>query len=206
MPAPRTPQAARSGPDPAGLDFTARIRPLVADMAQRVPDLRHIDHRRVAISFSQTRRACRHGMYASLTPLRFAGGELHTLRRGRRWGIQRLYDAAGVEMLYILTFYLPRFLDLQLREKLATVIHELWHVGPAFDGDLRRHGGRCYAHGSSKRDYDAEVNRLTDDWLSLGPPPAIYDFLHYDFRQLLQRHGRIYGTKIPTPKLVPLDR
>ena len=113
-------------------------------MATRLDQLRHVDMSRVAVSFSQTRRAGSQGMFASLTPLRFAGGRMHVFRRKRRWGIQRLFDPDGLEMLYILTFYLPRFLDLPLREKLTTVLHELWHIGPKFDGDVRRLGSRCY--------------------------------------------------------------
>ena len=66
-------------------------------------------------------------------------------------------------MLYILNFYLPRFLDLPFREKLTTMLHELWHIGPKFDGDVRRLGGRCFAHGSSQKQYDAHVEAL------LGP-------------------------------------
>ena len=89
-------------------------------------------------------------MFASLTPLRFAGGQRHTLRRGRQWTLQRVCED-GREMLYILNFYLPRFLDLPLDEKLTTVVHELWHIGPRFDGDLRRFGGRCYAHSGSQK-------------------------------------------------------
>ena len=143
---------------------------LCDDMVARLDQLRHVDMSRVAVSFSQTRRAGSQGMFASLTPLRFAGGRMHTFRRKRRWGIQRLYDPDGREMLYILTFYLPRFLDLPLREKLTTVLHELWHIGPKFDGDVRRLGGRCFAHGSSQKQYDAHVEALLDRWLSLGPP------------------------------------
>ena len=86
-----------------------------------------------------------------LTPLRFEGGRLTSVRRTGRWTIERLYDEAGREMLYLLSFYLPRFLEHPLREKLATVVHELWHIGPGFDGDLRRHPGRCYAHSHSQR-------------------------------------------------------
>ena len=63
-------------------------------------------------------------MFASLTPMRFAGGQTHVVRRQRRWAIQRLYGPDGREMLYILTFYLPRYLDLPFREKLTTVLHE----------------------------------------------------------------------------------
>jgi predicted metallopeptidase len=124
-------------------------------MVRRVPELGHIDPAYVAFSFCQTRKAVSHGMYASLTPLRFAGGRTETVRGGRRWGIQRLCDESGREMLYLLNFYLPRYLNLSLREKLVTTIHELWHIGPRFDGDLRRFGGRCYAHSGSQKRYEA---------------------------------------------------
>jgi hypothetical protein len=30
-------------------------------------------------------------------------------------------------------------------------------------------------------------------------------FLHLHFRQLVVRHGRVYGRRVPVPKLVPLD-
>ena len=80
-------------------------------------------------------------------------------------------------MLYILNFYLPRFLDLPLDEKLTTVAHELWHIGPRFDGDLRRFRGRCYAHSGSQRKYDAQVKRLVAAWLAAAPPAGMFEFL-----------------------------
>jgi predicted metallopeptidase len=200
-----SPQYHRRDPPAEGFDFTGHVRRLCDDMVARLDQLHHIDMSRVAISFSQTRRSGAQGIFASLTPLRFADGQLHTFRRKRRWGIQRLYDPDGREMLYILTFYLPRFLDLPLREKLATVLHELWHVGPRFDGDVRRLGSRCFAHGASQKQYDAHVSALLDRWLSLEPPSSVYEFLQPTFRELMARHGRVYGRKVPAPKLVPLD-
>ncbi len=190
---------------PAGFDFTAHMRRVCEDMVGRVPALGHIDFGRVAVSFCQTRKAVSHGLYASLTPLRFAGGRTETVRHGRRWGIQRLTDSAGREMLYLLNFYLPRYLELGFREKLTTIVHELWHVSPEFDGDLRRFGGRCYAHSGSQKRYDAHAAALAERWLAAGPAPALYGFLQYSFHELAARHGRIYGRKIPTPKLFPLD-
>jgi predicted metallopeptidase len=178
------------------------MRHLCEDMVARLDWLRHIDMARVAVSFSQARKATSHGMYASLTPMRFAGGRTHTIRGGQKWGVQRLCAADGREMLYILTFYLPRFLDLPFREKLSTVMHELWHIGPRFDGDVRRYGGRCFAHGSSQERYEHHVERLVNAWLASGPAESVYEFLRYDFHQLLARHGRVYGRKIPTPKLI----
>ena len=114
-------------------------------------------------------------MYASLTPLRFAGGR-HTPSAAAGNGRSSGSCEGGREMLYILNFYLPRFLDLPLDEKLITVVHELWHIGPRFDGDLRRFGGRCYAHSGSQRKYDAEVKRLVAAWLAPGPPAGALRF------------------------------
>ena len=195
----------RRRPIATGFDFTLHMRRLCDDMTARLDQLRHVDMSCVAVSFAQTRRAGGQGMFAALTPLRFAGGRMHTVRRKRRWGIQRLYDPDGREMLYILNFYLPRFLDLPLREKLATTLHELWHVGPKFDGDLRRLGHRCFAHGSSQKQYDAHIEILLDCWLTLHPPESLYDFLQLDFRGLTVRHGRVFGRQVSSPKLVPLD-
>jgi hypothetical protein len=192
-------------PPSSGFDFTLHMRRLCDDMVARLDQLRHIDMSRVAVSFAQTRRPGTLGMFASLTPLRFADGQMHSFRRKRRWGIQRLYDDDGREMLYVLNFYLPRFLDLPFREKLATTLHELWHVGPKFDGDVRRMGGRCFAHGPSQKRYDAHIEALLDRWLGFRPPESLYDFLRLHFRELATRHGRVYGRKVPVPKLLPLD-
>lgn len=191
-------------PARAGFDFTLHMRRLCEDMVRRLPELRHIDLDRVAVSFTQARKNTLHGVYATLTPLRFVGGREETVRRGRRYGIQRLYDPAGREMLYILTFLLPRFLDLEFREKLNTTVHELWHVSPGFDGDVRRFSGRCYAHSGSKKRYDEQVENLVDRWLAMEPPEPLFAFLRHDFRGLAVQHGGVFGTTISSPKLIPL--
>jgi hypothetical protein len=186
-----------------GFDFTAAMRTVCADMAARLPELRHIEMPRVAVGVRSARHRMPHGIYATLTPLRFAGGRDRDVRRGRSYRIQPLIDAAGGEFLYLLCFYLPRFLDLPLEGKLSTIVHELWHIGPHFDGDLRRHEGRCYAHGRSQRDYDAAMDRLAQQWLAADPPPHLYEFLAAGYDDLLAEHGRVRGERWPTPRLVP---
>lgn len=185
-------------------DFTARMRLVCQDMTGRLPELGHIDLDRVLVCFKQARKRVPHGLFASLTPLRFAGGSATTIRRGRHFTIERLIDRAGREMLYVLGFYLPRFMDLKFREKLITIVHELWHISPAFDGDLRRHAGRCFAHTTSQKQYDAQMHRLAQRWLSLGPPEPLWGFLRGDMEELLARHGRIVGVKVPRPRLIPV--
>ena len=187
-----------------GFSFTTGMRRFCADAVARTPALGHIDLDHVAVSFAQARKRTQRGMYASLTPLRFAGGSLNCRRQARAYTMQRLYDAQGREIYYILTFYLPRFMDLPFREKLITVFHELWHISPLFDGDLRRHAGRCYAHTHSQKQYDAEMDALVRQYLAASPPASLYDFLQYDFAGLVTQYGKIYGTKVRRPRLLRL--
>ncbi len=189
-----------------GFDFTAAIRTLCVHACGHVDDLAHINMHHVAVGFRQARKAVSHGLQASLTPMRFEGGELESVRKGRRWGTQRILGSAGQDILYLLNFYLPRFLDLPFEEKLTTIFHELWHVGPDFDGDLRRHEGRCYMHGPRQDDFDDVARQMAKAWFATHPPQELWDFLRLDFADLRATHGSIYGERYPAPKLIPLGR
>ena len=189
----------------SGFDFTAHIRCLCEDVCSRIPELGHIDMSRVAVCYSQARKRVRHGLHASLTPLRFENGAQTGIRRGRQYTCQQLFSASGQEILYILRFYLPRFMDEDFEQKLSTVFHELWHISPHFDGDLRRHRGRCYMHTHSEAAYNAQMKLLAQDWLDRHPPHEIYRFLEKNFDQLEGDHGRVLAIRIPRPKLIPLD-
>lgn len=186
-----------------GFNFTERMRDVVTDMVKRLDELQHIDVSQVAFSFAQARKRTRHGIHASLTPMRFEDGAEVTVRHGRPYKVQRLYDRSGREMLYILNFYLPRFMDVEFDEKLVTILHELWHISPTFNGDLRRHPGRCYAHTSSQAEYDAQMKVLANRWLGTQPDESVYGFLRLSFGQLARRtSGRVYGRRVPHPKLI----
>ena len=188
-----------------GFDFTQHMKMLCCDIVSRFPVMGHIQMDRVAVSFSQTRKRVRHGYWASLTPMRFANGSLTENRNGRRFTVQRLFARDGREMLYILCFYLPRFLQLDFQSKLDTIFHELWHISPHFNGDIRRFAGRCFAHSHSEKKYDATVGELARQWLALDPPPELYTFLKMSHGRLCRKYGHVFGTKIPHPKLLPLS-
>ena len=188
-----------------GFNFTEHMRRLCSDATTRTPELRHINMKLVAVSFNQTRKRVRHGRWASLTPMRFEGGARETVRNGRRYTAQRLYDENQTEMLYILSFYLPRFMQLSFQDKLTTVFHELWHISPEFNGDIRRFPGRCYAHSCSEKEYDEQMERLSKKWLQLEPPPELYLFLKRKFGDLERDYGQVIGSRVQHPKLIPLD-
>ena len=184
-----------------GFDFTRAMRLLCQDVAARLPQFGHLRVDEIAVTFAQTRRRVPHGLQAKLTPMRFEDGSLLTRRAGRTWTLERLYDG-NREMLYILTFYLPRFLDHSFREKLVTVFHELYHISPEFNGDIRRMDGRYHVHTHSQDEYDRAMGALVGEYLRRSPPPECVDFLRLDFRGLCARYGTVLGKRIASPKLI----
>lgn len=186
----------------APFDFTSAMRLLCQDIAMRCPTFHHVRMEQIAVTFAQARRSVQHGLQAKLTPMRFEHGELVTNRRGRQWTIQRLFRG-DVEMLYILTFYLPRFLEHSFREKMITVMHELYHISPVFDGDIRRLPGHYHVHSHSQCEYDQQMAVIVDEYMAQRPDPDVFGFLQYNFAELRRRHGGVVGVQVNIPKLIP---
>ena len=185
-------------------DFCTAMRRFCEDVCGRHPEFRHVDMNRVVVTFAQTRSPVEWGMQAKLTPMRFENGATSLNRNGRQWTIQRLFHG-GQEMLYVLTFYLPRFLNQTYMEKLVTVFHELYHISPAFDGDIRRFAGSCYMHTGSQASYDRQMQKFVSQYLRMRRPAALRAFLRYDFQGLRRANGPIVGLRLPVPRLIPLD-
>jgi predicted metallopeptidase len=179
------------------------MRTLCADIAARCPGLRHVHMPRVLVTFTPSRNRSRYGLQARVTPLRFHNGALTRRQGATEYRVQRFF-VNGSEMFYVLTFCLPRFLDQPFREKLVTVFHELYHIGPAFDGDLRRHPGRCTVHSHSKREYDSRMADLAREYLAGHPQPEVFQFLRSSYRELWDSHGGVTGAVVPRPKLLPV--
>ena len=182
-------------------DFCEAMRRFCTDVCGRHPEFRHIDMKRVVVTFAQTRSAVEWGMQAKLTPMRFAYGSLTEVRDGQTYTVQRLFHDRR-EMLYILTFYLPRFLNLSYMEKLITVFHELYHVSPKFDGDIRRFDGHCYMHTESQASYDRQMEKFVRQYLRMKAPVVARQFLKYDFHGLRRAYGPVIGLRVPIPRLI----
>ena len=187
------------------LNLTAELERLIADICRQVTEFSHVDPARVMVCVATTRGGGVHGTYAKIHPLRFAGGAQTTrLRRGRRTLTCTMPAVShrGVEMLYVVYFLVPRFLDLPFREKLITVFHELFHVSPAFDGDIRRFPGKNYAHGSSTKRYNAYMAQLADAYLGQLEDRSLVAFLDGDMAALRERFQAIVGRRFAAPKIV----
>jgi hypothetical protein len=192
-----------SGPSGRPFDFCGLMRRLCADIARHCPELTHVDVARLLFAVTQARGSRLHGLQARVTPLRFRDGALTRQRRGITYQVQRYFVEAR-EFLYLVTFCLPRFLDQGFDDKLVTLFHELYHISPDFNGDLRRHGGRYSIHSYSQRVYDKQMASLARTYLAARPDPVLHSFLRLSFAQLQARHGSVIGVVVPRPKLVPI--
>ena len=192
-----------TGPAGRPFDFCAHVRRLCADVVRHCGDLAHIDVSRLLFAITQARTGMPFGLQARVTPLRFRHGQLTRLRRGVAHQVQRYY-VDGTEMLYLVTFCLPRFLDQDFDDKFITLFHELYHISPQFEGDLRRHNGRYDLHSRSKKLYDQHMAHLARSYLGNGADHSLHGFLRLNFEQLRERHGSVVGVVVPRPRLLPV--
>lgn len=185
-----------------GLDFNARMADLVGEVAGKVAEFRHVDPTRIRVSAAFNRSRARDGVLAYILPLRYRDGLPIEVRRHRgkvyHWAMFPQHRD-GVEIFYYLYFMLPRFLNLPFREKLETVVHELYHIHPQFNGDLRRFKGRSPTHGNS-REYDRRVREVTDHFLASEHNEDRYEFLRGGAHHLRLRYGEIHARHFPEPR------
>jgi len=187
-------------------NYTDALSVVCRDICAKTPIFQKYDLDYVGFACRRTRDAEPTGVFALLTPLRFEAGGLATCRRGAFWKAPDVVDADGRKLLYLLTVYIPRFIALPLNDKIQTLTHELYHIAPEFNGDVRRFGGKNYAHGSSRKKYDAIVAQYADAWLKREPDPRIWGFLQNDVAELTRRFGKITYARFPAIKLIKIDR
>lgn len=190
-----------TGPSQKPFHFSEAMRSLCEDVVLQCECFRHLDLSRMLFTFTQARKGVRHGLQARVTPLRFRRGRQTSQRRGREYRVQE-YRIGNQEMLYLIDFCLPRYLDRSFEDKFITLFHELYHISPAFDGDLRRHAGRYEFHTGSQKEYDRLMGTLVRDYLMVGANPKRYDFLRLTFDQLRTKHGAVMGYRVPRPKVI----
>ncbi len=186
------------------LNLTRALEELVADIVCKVSAFSHVDPTKVLICVSSTRGGGVHGTYAKIHPLRFPGGcRTREVKRARRVFTCTMPTVThrNHEILYIIYFLVPRFLNLTLREKLITVFHELYHISPDFDGDIRRFPGRNFAHGSSRKRYNSVMEGLVDRYLLEKQGLDNLGFLEVDMEALRAKYQTIVARKYPAPKV-----
>src|SRR5581483_2973364 len=111
-------------------DFNLAVTALIRHVAATMPEFQHLQPQRILVVAGEARRGSR----ATVKPLAFSHGK-------RRDGFGRykpLVKINGTRVLYCVTLRPLFFRASTPRSRVATVLHELFHISRKFDGTLDR--------------------------------------------------------------------
>lgn len=155
-------------------DFTQAVRALIAQVATLHPHFAHLDARRILVVAGEARRASR----GTVKPLTFAARK-RTDSLGRK---KPLVKIDGRQMLYSITLRPLFFRRSTPRQRVATVLHELFHISKAFDGTLD-HQRR---HEEAGEGFEAEFAPIERSCWKRLPPELVAPFAYDGEVRVLQ--------------------
>jgi hypothetical protein len=147
-------------------NVTRAVKRLVRDLAVRIPELGHVRASRILVLAGEARRASR----ATIRPAHYGDTRGRSGSGARR---KPLIRVKGRKMLYVITLRPLWFLRSTPRERIATIVHELYHASTRFDGTL--HGGRRHSQLPPAK-YERRVRSMVDRYLALAPPEILQPF------------------------------
>lgn len=166
-------------------NVTLAVKRLVRDLAARLPELEHVRASRVLVVAGEARRASR----ATIRPARPDGTSGRDGAGTRR---KPLIRVRGRRILYVITLRPLWFLRSTPRERIATIVHELYHASKRFDGTLHR--GRRHSRLPLAA-YDRKVRAMVDRYLALAPAEIVQPFAAHGLvraRMWLERPAASY--------------
>lgn len=147
-------------------NFNLAVKALLKDVSTSVPELAHIKPSRIVVVAGDARRASR----ATVKPLCFEGGKSRD-PDGRKKPVVKI---RGKRAMYSITLRPLFFRDSTPEGRIATLLHELYHIHPRFDGTLddeRRHvtAGPTFAK---------QLRPLVRRYLKRCPPEVLSAFAY----------------------------
>ena len=187
------------------INLTDILTSIIADIVRAVPLLRHIDVQRTLVCIGSNKTGNRGCTYGKLVPLKFENGSGVLKYRNRYYGIPEIIHD-GRTYLYIIYFYMPRFFNLSFEEKLRVIFHELYHISPEFNGDIRRMGAVKKAHGHSKKHFDAHYAGDLKAFIGSMRDESHIRFLKMDSGSIFSCYGTVNGMRMKNPRPVLLKK
>lgn len=148
--------------------LTLPIAALIRDVSQRLPGFEHLNAEQILVVAGEARRAS----HASVRPLHDPRTRGRLSPDGKR--IKPRVRLHGVRMLYLITLRPIWFRASTPAERVATLLHELFHISARFDGTL--HPKRRHAVMGPR--FAQKLLPLVRRYLAEAPPEILAPFAH----------------------------
>src|SRR5918911_165909 len=139
--------------------MTLAVKRLIRDAAARLPELAHVRASRVLVVAGEARGASR--------------ASIRTATLGGASTPRRFIRVRGRRMLYVITLRPLWFAASTPEERIATVLHELYHASTRFAVSLP--GGRRHA-SSPRSPCDRRIQGLLGRYLTVAPDEDLAPF------------------------------
>ena len=189
----------------SAINLTDVLSLIIHDMIRFTGEFRQFDMNRILICCATNRRDGRGATYGKLLPMRFKDGSSVIKYNDKYYTIPKL-NVNGSEILYIIYFYVPKFFDLSARDKIKVMFHELYHINPDFNGDIRRMGKVKSAHGHSRKSFEEKYIEYAEDFFKKISAAPYCNFLAMNTDDLKKYFRKIQYRRIKQIKPVLLDR
>lgn len=146
--------------------FNRVVRGLLDHIVETMPEFSHIKPSKILVVAGEARRASR----GTVKPLLFEPGQLAE-GDNRRRPVVRI---KGRKMLYCITLRPLFFRDSSPKQRVGTILHELFHISPSFDGTL----SRARRHSEAGRDFQRRLRPLVRRYLKLCPRELMAAFAY----------------------------
>lgn len=188
----------------SNLNITLMLENLIDQASQRYDIFNHIKIENIIVSLSTNRKNSRRSYtYGKCVPLKFKDGADFTYQRGVKFQIPEVVENGNI-ILYALSFFNPRFFELTSEEKLRVIFHEMYHISPDFNGDIRRFGRSGSAHGSSRKKFDSFFEKEQNDFYNFLANSDILKILEMPYNELFSSFNNIFFNRFKPPKPFPV--
>ena len=187
------------------INITDVLNLIIHEMIKMTDEFKHFDINRILVCCGSNQSNARGGLYGKLVPLRFENGSEIIKHRGHYYTIPRL-TLNDVEILYIIYLYIPKFMDLSAEKKVDVMFHELYHISPDFNGDIRRMGKVKKAHGHSRKSFDEKYKEYAEAFYLKIKDTSFHRFLEMNTKELTNEFPKISYRRMKVPKPVRLSK
>lgn len=185
------------------INLTNIMTLILHEAIQKTDCFNKFDINRILVAGSKNKKESKRGTYSKVVPLRFKNGKSVIRYEGHNYCIPKI-KVSGTEILYIIYFYMPSFFNLNAEEKIKVLFHELYHISPDFNGDIRRIGSVKYAHGHSGKKFEENYLSHAEKFFSYIKKTRYFDFLTMNFADFNRHFSKIKINRVKKPKPIKL--